>query len=136
MCIRDSLQSFGVDDCELTDPVTSTGYNIETTDSCGIGAGAGDFTNFDGELFEPLGDYGGPTPTLLPAFGSSTYVDAIPLADCSATVTVDQRGVARPDGPGCDIGAVEGQGDEPPPEPPVEPEPPAGPIAGSPAFTG
>ena len=128
------LQEFDTAVCELTSPVTSEGYNIDSDDSCGLGAGPGDFTGFDGELFEPLADNGGPTPTLLPAF-DSTYVDAIPVADCDATVTVDQRGVARPDGPGCDIGAVEGQGAEPPPEPPVEP-PTVGPIAGNPSFTG
>jgi hypothetical protein len=133
------LQSFDGAVCELNDPVSSEGHNIETGDSCGLADGT-DQTGFDGDFFESLADNGGPTPTLLPAFGN-VVVDAIPVADCNPTVTVDQRGVPRPDGAGCDIGAVEGQGDEPPPEPPpVEPpvEPPVGPepIAARPGFTG
>jgi hypothetical protein len=133
------LQAFSSTVCELTDPVTSEGYNIETGDSCGLGA-VSDETDFDGDFFEPLADNGGPTPTLLPAFGN-VVVDRIPVADCSATVTVDQRGVSRPQEGGCDVGAVEGQGDEelppPPTEPPEQPEPPGGgPVAGQPGFTG
>ena len=42
---------------------------------------------------------------------TSPAVDAIPAASCAATngnaVTADQRGVARPQGKGCDIGAYE-----------------------------
>ena len=59
----------------------------------------------------------------------------IPIADCSATVTVDQRGVSRPQEAGCDVGAVEGEGDEVIAPPPTEP-PVVGPIGGSPTFTG
>jgi hypothetical protein len=128
------LQEFDTGVCQLTDPVTSEGYNIESGNTCGFGANPTDFTNFDGDLFEPLGDNGGPTPTLLPWWGSMV-VDFIPLADCSATVTVDQRGVSRPQDAGCDVGAVEGQApEEPIEEPPAPPE--AGPIAGQPRFTG
>jgi hypothetical protein len=51
-----------------------------------------------------LGDHGGPTPTIVPD-ATSPAVDAIPTASCPAPV--DQRGVHRPKGPACDIGAVE-----------------------------
>jgi hypothetical protein len=36
-------------------------------------------------------------------------IDAIPIADCGAMqgISTDERGVTRPQGPGCDIGAVE-----------------------------
>lgn len=41
----------------------------------------------------------------------SALIDAIPVASCQADgaagITTDERGVARPQGPGCDIGAVE-----------------------------
>ena len=53
-------------------------------------------------LLAGLADNGGGTPTRLPQ-ASSPLVDA---ADCVG-LTPDQRGVARPQGPRCDIGAVE-----------------------------
>ena len=54
-------------------------------------------------LLGPLQDNGGPTQTqaLLPG---SPAIDAAVLANCPAT---DQRGVSRPQGAGCDIGAFE-----------------------------
>lgn len=51
----------------------------------------------------PLGPNGGPTPTAPPAAGSP-LLDSADAGLCAAT---DQRGVARPQGPGCDVGAVE-----------------------------
>ena len=55
-------------------------------------------------ILKPLADNGGPTKThALPA--GSPAIDASPDdADCAAT---DQRGVRRPQGPACDIGAFE-----------------------------
>jgi hypothetical protein len=56
----------------------------------------------------PLQDNGGPTETHALLFGS----DALDMGDnaiCAAAPVnnVDQRGMARPQGPGCDIGAYE-----------------------------
>jgi len=53
-------------------------------------------------LLGTLGDYGGPTQTMPPLPGSPA-IDA-GGGGCSGT---DQRGVARPQGAACDIGAVE-----------------------------
>ena len=54
-----------------------------------------------------LQDNGGATPTMLPGSGSSA-VDAGDPATCgTAAYDVDQRGVSRPQGPACDLGAVE-----------------------------
>ena len=66
-----------------------------------------DRLNTDPQLF-PLGDYGGPTQTM-PAGIGGFVIDAIPsLNGCNgANVTVDQRGVARPQGAACDRGAFE-----------------------------
>jgi hypothetical protein len=68
-------------------------------------------TNFIGSadpLLSPLGHYGGPTPTLVPKQGSS----AIDALTCTAGfVRDDQRGVSRPQGVRCDVGAVEYGGD-------------------------
>jgi hypothetical protein len=54
-------------------------------------------------LLTSLSNYGGPVPTMWPLTGSPA-VDAVDAASCPAT---DQRGVARPVGGTCDIGAVE-----------------------------
>ena len=62
-------------------------------------------TSTDPEL-SLLGDFGGPTETMVPAAGSNA-IGGVPLAQCN--VTTDQRGFPRPgaDGTSCDIGAVE-----------------------------
>ena len=58
-----------------------------------------------GAILAPLANNGGPTKThALPA--GSPAIDAIPPFDPGCTGT-DQRGVARPRGAGCDIGAFE-----------------------------
>jgi hypothetical protein len=51
----------------------------------------------------PLADIGGFTPTMLPGLGSS----AIDTGLDSACPNIDQRGLTRPQGPHCEIGAVE-----------------------------
>jgi len=54
-------------------------------------------------MLGPLADNGGPTRTRLPLSGSG-LIDTGALADCLPS---DQRGVARPIGSDCDLGAVE-----------------------------
>lgn len=81
--------------------IVDDGYNFVDDDSCGPIAANG----ADPQL-GALADNGGTTPTRLPA-GTSPLVDAIPTADCDPAIATDQRGVARPQGDGCDIGAVE-----------------------------
>jgi hypothetical protein len=63
-------------------------------------------------LLGPLQNNGGPTLTHALLAGSPA-IDAVPLADCSG-VTDDQRGVLRPQGPACDIGAFELVVNQPP----------------------
>jgi hypothetical protein len=81
------------------------GHNLVEDDSCtGIKGIHGD------PLLGPLADNGGPTQThaLLPG---SPALDAIPVgADgCNDADRSDQRGVTRPQGAGCDIGAYEAE---------------------------
>jgi hypothetical protein len=56
-------------------------------------------------VLSPLADNGGPTLTRALVSGSPA-IDAVPLADPACAGT-DQRGVSRPQGGGCDIGAFE-----------------------------
>jgi uncharacterized repeat protein (TIGR01451 family) len=84
--------------------VTSEGNNlIENVSGCVTDIGPNDVIGLDPRL-EPLADNGGPTLThgLL---AESPAIDAGNDATCEAT---DQRGVARPVGAACDIGAFEG----------------------------
>src|SRR3989338_5074012 len=82
--------------------ITSLGHNLASDASCAF-AGAGDLNSTD-PLLGPLQNNGGETEThaLLPG---SPAIDAVPLAFC--TLPTDQRGVARPQGTGCDMGAFE-----------------------------
>ena len=80
--------------------LTSGGHNILTDATC---APTGTDQVVGSALLGPLADNGGPTPTheLLPG---SPALDAADPAFCPAT---DQRGVPRPQGPACDVGAFE-----------------------------
>lgn len=81
----------------------SDGGNLESANTCGL-TGPGDKTNADAKLAALAGN-GGLTPTrALP--GDSAALDMVPPALCPA---IDQRGVARPQGGGCDAGAFERQ---------------------------
>jgi CSLREA domain-containing protein len=81
--------------------VTSSGHNLDSGSTCGFGS-PGDLTVTD-PLLAPLHGNGGQTLThaLLP--GSP----AIDRADRLQCPPMDQRGVSRPQGSSCDIGAYE-----------------------------
>lgn len=101
--------------------IVSAGFNLESATSCGL-TGATDLQSTD-PLLVPMGAYGGPTLTR-PAATGSPAIDHIPAESC--VEGTDQRGVPRPHGAGCEIGAVEGPEDyefpvdEPAVEPPAE----------------
>lgn len=89
--------------------VTATGgHNIDSDGSCRLSAPT-DQPAVD-PMLEPLADNGGRTLThaLLPG---SPAVDAVPRGQCTGAdgrrLSVDQRGVGRPQGPRCDVGAFE-----------------------------
>lgn len=92
----------GDQDCAGLGAATSLGYNLTGDSTCGLAA-TGDITNTD-PLLGPLQDNGGYAETHALLTGSLA-IDAIPLARCS--VNADQRGVPRPQGEACDIGAYE-----------------------------
>jgi subtilisin-like proprotein convertase family protein len=79
--------------------MTSLGNNLDSGNTCGFTGGS--FTNTD-PLLGPLADNGGGTLTRI-LFISSSAVDG--AGGCP--VAIDQRGVFRPQGDGCDIGAYE-----------------------------
>lgn len=91
--------------------LTSQGYNlIQTTSDCTInGTTTGNITGQD-PLISPLQESGGVAFVYIPLSGSpaiDTGNPAAPGSGGNACPTTDQRGVARPIGPRCDMGAVE-----------------------------
>jgi hypothetical protein len=81
--------------------IQSDGFNIDSDGTCTL-FGTRDQVGVDPRL-GPLSNYGGPTLTRMPLPGSP----AIDNGQCLFSVPVDQRGVVRPQGLACDIGAVE-----------------------------
>jgi beta-glucanase (GH16 family) len=80
--------------------ITSGGSNVISDGSCNP---VGSDLSFTDALLGPLADNGGPTLT----HGLLAGSPAIDAADAGACPAVDQRGVSRPQGAGCDGGAFE-----------------------------
>lgn len=81
--------------------INTAGYNVDSEDSCGFNA-EGDLVNTD-PLLGPLQDNGGATWTHA-LLADSPAIDAGNNVSCPLT---DQRGIGRPQGVSCDIGAYE-----------------------------
>jgi hypothetical protein len=83
--------------------ITSAGFNLSSDNSCAAAlTGAGDRSNLNPQLGS-LNANGGPTRTHWLAPTSP----ALNQGQCQSGIAIDQRGVARPQGAVCDIGAVE-----------------------------
>ena len=98
----------GGPNCESVDLATNDeGYNFSDDSSCGFDASTSNVDTPNNPVLGALANNGGPTDTRLPLSGSP-LIDAIPATTCTTFgITVDQRGVTRPSGNGCEIGAVE-----------------------------
>jgi len=81
--------------------ITSGGGNLDSGTSCAFSMSTD--INGVGSQVDPLASNGGPTATHALKVGSLA-IDAAVTANCTAH---DQRGVARPQGSGCDMGAYE-----------------------------
>ncbi len=93
-------------------PLISQGYNLIQHNGCTItGDTTGNLIGVD-PMVGPVADNGGPTPTRQLFIGSPARDAANPAAPGSggtACEATDQRGVARPVGARCDIGAIESE---------------------------
>jgi hypothetical protein len=100
--IAGNTSSAGPGNCNVQDMIIeSRGHNLDSDGSCFLSA-AGDLPNRDA-LLGPLFDNGGPTETQALQAGSPA-IDAAAVDGCPQH---DQRGVVRPQGAACDIGAYE-----------------------------
>ena len=103
-----TLRNTIIEQCD-TDLI-SEGYNLIRQEGCFI---AGDLSGVvigEDPVLSSLGNHGGPTATLVPDGVSPATDGGSPLAPGSggtACEATDQRGVERPVGDRCDIGAVE-----------------------------
>jgi CSLREA domain-containing protein len=93
-------------DCNTLAGAADKGNNLDSDGTC-FSTGTGDKIAVD-PLLGPLQDNGGPGPTLdlltgSPAIGAGSNV----ACNASPVSGFDERGVARPQGTFCDIGAVE-----------------------------
>jgi hypothetical protein len=94
-------------DCLAVGPITSLGYNLDSDGSCALTA-AGDLSNMNPMLAPLALNPPGNTQTQALQAGSPA-IDHIPpgVKGCGTTISADQRGISRPQGSGCDIGAYE-----------------------------
>jgi uncharacterized repeat protein (TIGR01451 family) len=91
----------GTEDCGFTAQAITSNHNLSSDASCGF-TDAGSLQNTDPKL-GPLADNGGPTDTRALLSGSPA-IDAGVDPGCPGA---DQRGISRPQGFACDIGAFE-----------------------------
>ncbi len=86
-------------------PLTSSLNDLDSDGSCGVATTAAN------ALLGPLAANGSPilsfTHTLLTGSPAFDIGDAVTCADAATVNSLDQRGLPRPQGVGCDIGAVE-----------------------------
>ena len=86
-------------------PIIDSGYNLDSGSSCGFSTAQHSISNTDPQLLA-LASNGGATQTMAVPL-SSPAVNAIPTSVSGCSGSTDQRGIARPQGSGCDIGAFE-----------------------------
>ncbi len=93
-------------ECMFGAAIVSGGYNIESPgDTCGFDQEGDQVNVTEGQLdLDALADNGGLTMTHALGEGSAA-INVIPADMCDADE--DQRGVARPQGDACDVGAFE-----------------------------
>ncbi len=109
--VAGSFDSNGVsNDCEGT--LNMFGRNLFwDVSGCNVNSGPGSWSNLNSlSTIGPLQNNGGPTMTHMLLPGSSAIDGGDPVQGCidpNGPLTTDQRGVTRPQGAQCDIGAVE-----------------------------
>ena len=99
--VTNSIISSGLGQTNISGTLRDGGHNICSDSSALFTAETS--RNVLDPLLGPLSDNGGPTPTL----GLLTGSPAIDAGDDSVCPATDQRGVPRPQGLACDIGAFE-----------------------------
>jgi len=105
-----NAKAYSGKDCSFSSgTATDAGYNLDDDGTCGFAAINNSLSGVNPDLGS-LQDNGGPTETMAPA-ADSPALDQIPSGATGNSLTLcpgyDQRGVSRPQGSACDMGAVE-----------------------------
>ncbi len=103
--VLDNCDASGGTITSIIPPSGPSGYNLADDHSCGFTA-TGDIEDATPPLVASLADNGGPTDTQA-IDQSSPAFDGVGTACPSVDQSVDQRGITRPQGAACDIGAFE-----------------------------
>jgi hypothetical protein len=85
--------------------MVSSGFTQVSDTSCMPAGAPGDLIPAPNPMLGPLTPNGGPTPTRLPLMGSP-LLGAVTGTACDMAAE-DQRGISRPQGAACEVGAVE-----------------------------
>lgn len=113
--LADNHAGAGASDCFLVagSSASSTGNSITTDSRCRF---VQPTDRLSTALLAPLPTVVGPTSSMVPVQGSAAIGNASAPVCASAPVSaVDQVGTARPQGGGCDVGAIEGSATAPAP---------------------
>jgi hypothetical protein len=137
LAIRDTIVTDSADQENCEGEIFSESYNLDfpsqsggegaSADSCGLSASDHDLVGVEPQFNGGLQNNGGPTETIALA-STSPAIGVVPVAgNCEEASPegpglLDQRGEPRPGiaSDGCDIGAYEYEGSQPPP---AQPEP-------------
>jgi hypothetical protein len=93
--------NYALSNPDVSGAFTGDDHNLIGHVGASAGFGGSDFAGAD-QFLTALGNYGGPTQTMLPVTGP-----ALDGGDDVVAPATDQRGIARPQGSHVDIGAVE-----------------------------
>jgi hypothetical protein len=108
------MRGHGTPICDFRGGTMADDHSLSLDATCNLEPANGSIVGAD-PGFAPFGDYGGPTPSLA-LLPTSPAVDAA-NSDVAVCPDIDQRYAPRPQGSGCDIGAVESPFGPAPPTP-------------------
>lgn len=100
--LQNTILAKGSSGANCSGTMTDGGYNLSSDASCNFTSAFGSSNNVN-PLLRPLANNGGSAPTM----ALQTNSPAIDSGDPANCVGIDQRGIARPQGLRCDIGAFE-----------------------------
>jgi hypothetical protein len=105
MTLRNTIVANSTSGGNCSGAITNGGDNIDSGTTCGWGSTSGSMSSTN-PLLGALASNGGPTQTFALLAGSPA-IDGVTFNAPNSAPSTDQRGVARPQGGGYDIGAYE-----------------------------